>query len=141
MKTELHRRPVSATILAIILGWLGVAGLLNAVAWPLVRNSELMRSAPPEFVARFPAALGSWWLAVLCLAYGISALIAAKTLWRLAPSATAAYAAWAVTVVIVFVALSISLPSIPITALVGFLVPVIGLLLVGGLVTRRFVQT
>lgn len=41
MKAQVRSRPISATLLGVILGWLGVAGLLNAVGWPLLRNSQL----------------------------------------------------------------------------------------------------
>jgi hypothetical protein len=64
------RRPVGATILALVLGWLGIAGVLNALVWPVARHSDLMKSAPPEFAEQFPPALGSWWLSLLMFAYG-----------------------------------------------------------------------
>ena len=134
------RRPVGATILAFILGWLGVAGILNALIWPLARNSELMKSAPPEFVAQFPSALGSWWLSLLALVYGALALLAASALWRLSPSAVASYLAWAATVLLVIVALSVSMPNISLVAAAAFLIPVLALLAAGWLATRRLVQ-
>jgi hypothetical protein len=141
MKDETgKRRPVGATMLAIVLGWLGVAGILNAFVWPLARKSELMKVPPPEFIERFPPALGSWWLSLLAFAYGVSALLAARALWRLSPSAVVSYLAWAATVLLVMVALSASTPGIPLAAMAGFLVPVLALLAGGWLLTRRLVQ-
>ena len=134
------RRPLGATIPALALGWLGVAGVLNAVVWPLARNSDLMKSAPPEFVERFPPALGSWWLSLLALAYGATALLAARGLWRLSPSAEVSYLAWAATVLLVMVTLSVSMPSASRVAAVVILVPVLALLTGGWLLTRRLIQ-
>jgi hypothetical protein len=134
------RRPLMATILALLLGWLGVAGVLNASIWPLALNSELMKSAPPQFIDRFPPALGSWWMSVLALAYGASALLAARALWRLSPSAVVSYLAWAATVPCVMAALSIAMPGIPSAAVVALLVPVLALLAAGWLLIRRLVQ-
>jgi hypothetical protein len=132
---------VGATVFAIILGWLGVAGVLNAVAWPLMRNSALMRSAPPDFVERFPSALGSWWLSLLAFAYGVTALLTARALWRLSRSAVVSYLVWAATAVSFMVALSISAPGVPLAATAAFLLPVFALLAAGWVLTRRLVQT
>lgn len=131
---------MSATILAIILGWLGFSGLLNAVAWPLVRNSQLMRSAPSEFIARFPPALGSVWLSLVALAYGLSALHTARGLWRLSPSATVSYSAWVVTALLLFALLFVSIPGASIAAVGMFLLPLIALLGAGWFFIRRVVQ-
>lgn len=132
------RRPPGATILALVLGWLGIAGILNALVWQLARNSELMTSAPAEFVERFPP--GSWWLSLLALASGATALSAARALWRSAPSAVVWYLAWAATVLLAMVTLSASMPSASRVATVVILVPVLALLAGGWLLTRRLVQ-
>jgi hypothetical protein len=134
------RRSVGTTLFAITLGWLGVAGILNALVWPVAHNSELMRSAPPEFVARFPPALGSWWLSLLMLAYGVAAFRTAKALWRVSPSAVGSYVWWAAVVVLVMLALSVSMPGASIVATLGLFVPVFALLAGGWLLTRRLVQ-
>jgi hypothetical protein len=131
---------VVTTFFAIVLGWLGVAGILNALLWPVARNSDLMRSAPPEFVARFPPAFGSWWLSLLMLAYGVTAFRTAKALWRVSPSAVGSYVWWAAVVVLVMLALSVSMPGASMVATIGFFVPVFALLAGGWLLTRRLVQ-
>ena len=82
MKAQIRNRPTGATVLAIVLGWLGVGGLLNAVGWPLLRSSPLLKSAPPAFVAKFPPLLGSFGLSLFALAYGVSALVAARGVWH-----------------------------------------------------------
>jgi hypothetical protein len=140
MKKEATRRSAGATLFAVILGWLGVAGVLNVVAWPLVRNSEMMKSAPADFIARFPPALGSWWLSLLALAYGVSALWTARALWRMSPSAVRSYVAWAVSVVLIVVILSVVTPGVSVAAAAAFLVLVLALLAGGWLITRRLVQ-
>jgi hypothetical protein len=140
MKKEATRRSAGATLFAVILGWLGVGGVLNAVAWPLIRNSEMMKSAPADFIARFPPALGSWWLSLLALAYGISALWAARALWRMSPSAVTSYVAWAITVVLIVMVLSVVTPGVSVVAAAVFLVPVLALLAGGWLMTRRLVH-
>jgi hypothetical protein len=134
------RRPMGATFLAIVLGWLGVAGILNALAWPLVLNSELMRAATSQFIARFPPALGSWWLSLLTLAYGVTALWAARAIWRLLPSAVASYSVWVATVLLVMVALTVSTPGVSLFAASGFVIVVFALLAGGWLLIRREVQ-
>jgi hypothetical protein len=140
MKEKTRTRPTGATILAIVLGWLGIAGLLNAIAWPLMLNSDLMKSAPPEFVARFPTALGSVWLSLCALAYGISALFTAVALWQLSPVAPKSYLAWVGAVVALMLALLFGVPRVPLLAAAAFLVPFLIMLAAGWLYTRRLVQ-
>jgi hypothetical protein len=135
-----RKRGAGATIFAIVLGWLGVAGVLNALAWPMLLHSELMRSAPAEFAARFPPALGSWWLSLLMLAYGVTAFRAAKALWHLSPSAVGAYLWWVAAVVLGMLALSISMPSDSVPGDIALFALTLALLAVGWLLTRRFVQ-
>lgn len=131
---------MGTTFFAIVLGWLGVAGIVNALVWPMARNSDLLRSAPPEFVARFPPALGSWWLSLLMLAYGVTAFRTAKALWRVSPSAIGSYVWWAAVVVLVMLALSVSVSGASTFATIGFFVLVFALLAGGWLLTRRLVQ-
>jgi hypothetical protein len=141
MKKNSPDRPMGATIFAIVLGWLGVAGVLNAVIWPLVLRSEFMNTAPPDFVSRFPPAIGSWWLSMLALAYGVSALLAAKALWHLSPSTRVRYNAWAVTVVLIMIALSLSGLSTSRLAVSVLLIVTLALVVGGGMLIRRFVET
>jgi hypothetical protein len=137
---EKAQRPIGATILAIMLGWLGIAGLLNAIAWPLVLKSDLMQSAPPHFIERFPPALGSLWLSFLALVYGVTALLAARALWRLSPAAIPSYLAWAATVLLLGLVISAWTPGVPFTAAAMFLLPVTALLAAGWWFIRRLVQ-
>jgi hypothetical protein len=140
MEEKRNTRPMGATILAIVLGWLGVGGLLNAVGWPLVVNSDLMKSAPAEFVARFPPVLGSMWLSLCALAYGISALVTAIALWRLSPAAPKAYLAWVAAVVAVMIAMVLGTPGVsPFAVAVPFAL-FLALLGAGWAYTRRLVQ-
>jgi hypothetical protein len=140
MREGRRKRGAGATIFAIVLGWLGVVGILNALVWPVVRNSELMRSAPAEFVARFPPALGSWWFSLLMLAYGVTAFRAAKALWHVSPSAVDTYLWWAAAVVSGMLAFSVSMPGVSVLADIILFALVFALLAVGWLLTRRLVQ-
>jgi hypothetical protein len=104
MNENVRRRPVGATILAVVLGWLGVGAILNAIVWPaLVRGKVSSLSVPEEF--------GSALFVVITLAYGISALCAARAVWRLAVSAPNWYLAWLVTLVATFIFLSVVAPG------------------------------
>jgi hypothetical protein len=135
-----RKRGAGATIFAIVLGWLGVAGILNAVVWPVLRNSELMRSAPAEFVARFPPVLGSWWLSLLMFAYGVTAFRAAKALWHVSPSAVGQYLWWAAAVVAGMVVFEVAMPGASALADIALLALVLALLALGWLLTRQLVQ-
>jgi hypothetical protein len=140
MKTQIRTRPATATILAIVLGWLGVGGVLNAVGWPLARNSQLFKSAPPEFSESFPAMLGSLELSLFALAYGVSALVAARHVWRMSASAVTSYGVW-MGIVFAFGAwLSASVPGFSNSAMVPLLVVATVVLALGWLLIRRIVQ-
>lgn len=139
MNANARKRPFGATILAIALAWLGLAGVLNAIGWPLLRHSELMKSAPPELLEQFPPVLGSTWLSVLAFAYGLSALVAARAVWRLSSTALTSYSVWAVTVLVLAVWLA-GTAGFPLSTVVAFVLPAIALLAAGWLFTRRLVQ-
>ena len=139
MKAQIRNRPIGATVLAIVLGWLGVGGLLNAVGWPLLRNSPLFKSAPPDFAAKFPPLLGSFGLSLFALAYGVSALVAARGVWRMSASAVTSYGVWAAIVLAFSVWLSVGV-GFPASSMVPLLVAAAVVLAAGWLVIRRLVR-
>ncbi len=140
MRGEKTERRVGATIFAIVLGWLGIAGVVNAIAWPAVLNSDLMKSAPPDFVARFPRVLGSWRFSLLMLAYGLTAFRAAKAIWRVSPSAVGKYVWWAAVELLAMMASSATLPGETVLANVLIFAVMIALLASGWLFIRRLVN-
>ena len=71
------QRPLGVTLISIVLGWLALAGLGNAV-------------------------LSHGWgsiFAAMALLYGVAALASCVGLWRMSPWANRAYLAWCVSVI------------------------------------------
>jgi hypothetical protein len=96
----MNRRPVGATILSLLLGWLAVAGFGNALVWrvaPLAFDEPL----PPR-LAVVVGALQSPVLTVLAFTYGCTALAAASGLWRMRPWMASAFLAWVAVVAALF---------------------------------------
>lgn len=89
MREFAPRRPKGATVLAIVIGWLGVAGILNAFIWPAV-----LKLGPAQAKNLFPAEYGSPVFSLLALAYGASGLAAARAVWQLSASASRLYLLW-----------------------------------------------
>jgi hypothetical protein len=140
MKTQIRRRPIGATVLAIVLGWLGVGGLLNAVGWPLLRSSALFKSAPRDVVENFPPVLGSLQLSLFALAYGVSALVAARAVWRMSASAANLYGVWVAIVLASGVWLVVRVPGASSSSMPALLLAAAVMLAAGWLFIRRLVQ-
>ena len=88
-------RPIGATVLAVIFGLLGVAGILNALIWPLAfYGSSLSVDLPQLPLWRSPV------VPILALGYGISALAFAWGLWGLRRWTLRAYIAWIVCLIL-----------------------------------------
>ena len=108
MNPALPRRPMGITLLALILGWLALAGFANALLAPLVFGggfaAHLFRTSPVGTATL---------VCILALAYGITALIAAVGLWRMETWAARGFLAWAIAAVCVclFFLLSASVPA------------------------------
>lgn len=140
MNAQIRSRPIGATVLAIVLGWLGVGGLLNAVGWPLLRNSPLFKSAPRDFVENFPPVLGSLQLSLFALAYGVSALVAARAVWRMSASAATLYGVWVAIVLASGLWFVVRVPGASSSSMVALLVTAAVILAAGWLFIRRLVQ-
>ena len=124
---------MSASVVAVVLGWLGAAGILNALIWPsVVGRSELS--------ALVPRAYGSAMFVALMLAYGVTGLLAARALWRLSPSAPHFYLAWVVAVLVTGVFFLGVEPSAADTSSVVLFAPLLLLLGATGLHIRRVVR-
>ena len=126
------RRPVGATILSLLLGWLAIAGFANAIVW---RMAPLAFDQPlPRRLATVVASLQSPILTIVALAYGATALMAAIGLWRMRPWMARAFLAWVGVVAVLFawmLTIPIAEPStarLLVGALFGFVV--VALLLV-----------
>lgn len=108
MTQLVRRRPLGATVLALLLGWLGVAAFGNAIA---LRSASKMSGVPQgSGMAHFLVAASSPLFGVLLLAYGASALIACVGIWRLHSWMSQAYIAWLVAVAAFVIWLSLATP-------------------------------
>lgn len=119
---EAMKRPGGITVLAILLGWLAIAGGLNA--WFIFRGDS------PDLGMVF---------GVGALVYALAALAAAIGLWRMASWAPGALHAWMLICVLIFAGLAYSFDDFirgGIPGLVGFSL-FIGLLFLG---IHRYVQ-
>jgi hypothetical protein len=91
------KRPVGFTIMALILGWLALAGAGNAFV------------GPAQGLLRFFA-----------LAYAIAACVAAVGLWRMRSWAFAAYLVWAGVVLLTMIAMQLGRYRVALPAFAGF---------------------
>ncbi len=109
MRSPKADRPLGATVLAILLGWLAVAGFGNAIVW----RGVSARVAAPENtpLAEVLAITGSPLSSALALAYGVTALVACIGIWRMHSWMVYAYKSWIVAVGALFVWMSFVLPS------------------------------
>ena len=106
---QLNRRPIGATVLSLILGWLALAGFGNAVAWRVAPHGFDQPLTPR--IATLVEALQSPILPVLALAYGTTALAAAIGIWRMRPWAPSAFLSWSVAVIALFAWMFAIIPS------------------------------
>ncbi len=121
------KRPTGATVLAIVLGWLGVAGLLNSFVWWFL-PTEFLDRASPQLQSTLRA-VRTPTLSLIALAYGLSALAACVYLWRMRPQMRTAMSFWVVSVAAFGAYFSIAVPSGPTTwiAELAFFVPLAAL--------------
>ena len=96
MTATVTRRPIGATLLALALGWLALAGFGNAVVWSAARDSLRVSESSP--LARFLEATSSPLFSILALAYGATALAACIGIWRMRPWMPRAFLAWGIAV-------------------------------------------
>jgi len=91
------KRPASITVISIVLAWLAVANIFNAVIWNLPVVQELLSRLPSR--DRIPR-IGGPLLSIVCLTYGVAAGIASVALWHMHRMSARAYAAWCGTVLL-----------------------------------------
>ncbi len=115
MSPESLKRPAGATFLALVLGWLGIAGILNSfVRWSV--PTEFVAQASPQLqsalrVVRSPV------MSLIPLIYGLSALAACVYLWRMKSQMRTAMSIWVASVAVLAVYLSVTMPRVPTTLL------------------------
>lgn len=125
-------RSVSAPVLAVLFAWLGVAGLLNAVVWPVVLNSTEIGKA----ATFFPPGMRSPFLPSVALFYGITASACAVALWQMKGWLKKAYWSWVSSVLAFAVFFSIIAPG-PLFVSLTFTIAVVALLAAGWLYVER----
>jgi uncharacterized membrane protein len=86
--------------MSLLLGWLAVAGFINAFAWKAAALA-FDETLPPR-LSVFIDAAQSWGFTILALAYGLTALAAAIGIWRLRPWMARAFMAWSLAVLTMF---------------------------------------
>jgi hypothetical protein len=91
------KRPTGITVISVLLAWLAVAGIANAVVWNLSVVQELLARLPSS--ERLPD-IGGPFFSLLCLAYGLAAGSASVALWHMHRISAGAYAAWCLTVML-----------------------------------------
>jgi hypothetical protein len=100
MDAQTQKRPIGATVMSLLMGWLALAGFANAIVWrtaPLAFNEPL----PPRLASIFEA-LHSPMLTVFALAYGGTALASSIGIWRQRPWMHRAFLSWSLVVVVMF---------------------------------------
>jgi hypothetical protein len=90
-------RPIGITVLSLLLAWLAIGGVGNAVVWNLPVIQELLARLPSA--ERTPSPAGVIFSAV-CLMYGVAAGVASVALWKMHRAARTAYAVWCLTVLL-----------------------------------------
>jgi hypothetical protein len=101
-------RPLGATLLALLLGWLAVGGFGNAFVWrtlPAAFDEPL-----PTRLAVFIELLQSPVLSVISFMYGVTAVVAAIGIWWLRPWMRIAFLSWSAFVVAQGVYLATQMP-------------------------------
>ena len=131
MATPQIKRPGGATVLALLLGWLSLAGFLNSFVWWIL-PAELPAQASPRFQAMFEATRSISW-SVLAFLYGGSALATSIALWRMRPWMREAMTCWLLVVLGMFVYLLVNWPIGPRGILESLMVLAVTLLLFGAM--------
>jgi hypothetical protein len=90
-------RPAGIAVLSLLLAWLAIAGVGNAVIWNLPEVQELMARLPSA--QRIPTP-GGLVFSVVFLMYGVAAAVASIALWKMHRRARTAYAVWCLTVLV-----------------------------------------
>jgi hypothetical protein len=96
--TGRNSRPAGATLLALALGWLAIAGFGNALVWRSLPHGADARVSPRLSAA--VDALQPPLLSALALICGVTACIASIGVWRLRPWKARAFLAWSASVIV-----------------------------------------
>jgi hypothetical protein len=101
-------RPLGATLLALLLGWLALGGFGNAFVW---RTLPAAFDPPlPTRLAAFVEMLQSPVFSFLSFMYGVTAVVAAIGIWWLRPWMRIAFLCWSAFVVAEGVYLATQIP-------------------------------
>src|SRR4051812_8026798 len=109
MSATTIRRPIGATIVALILGWLAFGGFMNALVWRAARDSLQVPVTSP--LSRFLESASSPLFSLLALTYGATALAACIGIWRMRPWMSGAFLAWGIAVAATGVWMTWALPG------------------------------
>jgi hypothetical protein len=107
---KLNARPAGATLLALALGWLAIAGFGNALVW-----RKLPHGADAPVLPRLSSAVEALRppvLSALALVCGITACIACIGVWRLRPWKARAFLAWSASAIVLVMWFVLALPTV-----------------------------
>jgi len=107
MKLE-ETRPFGITILALLIGWLSIAGFGNALA---------------IFFGDVNKVFGDLWFVygLLAVAYGVFAVLACVSLWYMSVQATVALRLWGITCLLMIIIFSIQFQEFVLGGYIGAL--------------------
>ncbi|MFA6173082.1 MAG: hypothetical protein WC334_00285 [Kiritimatiellales bacterium] len=108
----MKKRPITLTIISLLLGWLALAGFANA-------------------------AIGLMGYRILPLIYGLTALTTAIALWKMKPWGFTAFIAWSVIAILTAGIMQKGQFKIPLYQFAGFVTFVILILMYGGVLIYK----
>src|SRR6185436_13735818 len=107
---EINPRPAGATLLALALAWLAIAGFGNALVWRKLPHGVDARVLP--WLSSAVDALRPPVLSALALICGITACLASIGIWRLRPWKARAFMAWSASVIVLVMWFVLALPTV-----------------------------
>jgi hypothetical protein len=133
--TNSAQRPIGATLLSLMLGWLAISGFGNAVVWRAARSTLQVPSSSP--IAGFLDATSSPVFTLIAIAYGVTALAACIGLWRVRDWMASAFLVWGLTAIGMGIWLVFAIPAEVLAG--GSGVGIVSILLTAGLIGAGYV--
>jgi hypothetical protein len=93
MPNSPKQRPTGIAILAVVLGWLALAGFGNAFVWRSIPDEALSQLSAAPAIPMLHAAASPYFSAI-AIAYGLTGLLSCVALWRMRPWASQAFVCW-----------------------------------------------
>ena len=91
-------RPTGVTVLALVLGWLGIGGFGNALVWSVTPAAKQLGTLTKVG----SLGIGTPTFTVIAVLYGVFAFASAVGLWLMRSWTSRAYLAWSAVVLLLF---------------------------------------